>query len=127
MDPLEAEKRYLYIHTSGTDTPERTATPFYLATTAALMDYEVTMAFTIRGTGLLKKGVAESVHVKEGGSSLRAFIDQAKEAGVRFVVCVASLDLNDMTPADLIAEVDEVVGGAALNDLAGQADVVLTF
>lgn len=119
--------QYLYVHTSGPDTPHRAATPFYLATAAALMDFEVTMVFTIRGTALLKKGVPESVHVKEGGGALRMFIDQAKEAGVRLLVCAPSLDLNDMKESDLIEDVDGIIGGTALNDMAREAEVVMTF
>lgn len=119
--------KFLYIHTSGPDTPHRCATPFYLATAAALMDFEVTLATTIRGTALLKKGVPESVFVKEGGGTLRMFIEQAKDAGIKIFVCAPSLDLNDMTEGDLIEEVDGIIGGTALNDMALEADVVLTF
>lgn len=122
-----SQKKFLYIHTSGPDTPHRTATPFYLATAAALMDFDVTMVFTIRGTALLRKGVAETVYVKEGGGPLRMFIDQAKEAGVKLLVCAPSLDLNDMKESDLVEDVDGIIGGTALNDLALEADVVMTF
>lgn len=121
-------RKYLYIHTSGPDTPWRCATPFYLATTAALMDHEVTMVFTIKGTALLRKGVAETLTVKEGEDApLRMFLEQARESGVRFLVCAPSLDLNGMSQDDLIPEVDGIIGGTALNDMALHADVVLTF
>lgn len=120
--------KVLYIHTIGTETPERTATPFYLAATGALSDMDVTIIFTMKGTGLLKKGVAETIHVKEGGDvNLRYFIEQAKESGVKFLVCAASLDLNEMRKEDLIDEVDDIIGGATINDMALEADAVLTF
>lgn len=124
----EETKKYLYLVTQGTETPERSASPFFLATTAALMDHESTMVFTITATSLLKKGVAESLHIKETGesSTLQFFIDQAREAGVKLFVCAPSLDLNNCTMEDLI-EVDGVVGGTALNEMAAQADVVITF
>ena len=54
------EDKILIIMTSGPDTPRRCATPFFFATLAAVMDYEVTMFFTIDGTLLLKKGLAEN-------------------------------------------------------------------
>ncbi len=123
----EDQKRFVYVHTHGIDTPDRCASPFYLATTAALMDHEAIMVFSIKGTSLLRKGVAESLFVKEGGAPLRNFIDQALEAGVKFLVCAPSLDLNDMTTEDLIEEAREVIGGAALNELAEEADVLMTF
>ena len=88
----EDQKRFVYVHTHGIDTPDRCASPFYLATTAALMDHEAIMVFSIKGTSLLRKGVAESLFVKEGGAPLRNFIDQALEAGVKFLVCAPSLD-----------------------------------
>lgn len=124
----EDTKKYLYLVTHGTETPERSASPFFLATTAALMDHESTMVFTITATSLLKKGVPESLHIKESGdsSTLQFFIDQAREAGVKLYVCAPSLDLNNCTMEDLI-EVDGVVGGTALNEMAAEADVVITF
>lgn len=121
-------KRYLYILTTGPEVAYRAASPFFLATTAALMDHEVAMVFTIRATALLKKGVAESLTVKEGGDGARLqfFVDQAREAGVKFFVCAPSLDLNDCTLDDLIAT-EGVVGGTAVNEMALDSDVVITF
>jgi predicted peroxiredoxin len=124
----ERQKRCVYIHTSGVDTPDRTATPFYLATAAAVTDYDTTLVFTTKSTSLLRKGVAENLRLKGGkGATLKTFMDQAREAGVKFLVCAPSLDLNDMTRDDLIDDVDEIIGGAALNDLVLEADLVLTF
>jgi predicted peroxiredoxin len=120
--------KYLYILTTGAEAPERSASPFFLATTAALMDAESAMVFTITATSLLKQGVAEDLYIKGygQGSNLRFFIDQARDAGVKFFVCAPSLDLNDCTMDDLIP-VDGVVGGTALNEMAAEADVVITF
>ncbi len=121
-------KKYLYLVTHGKEVPERSASPFFLATTAALMDHESTMVFTITATSLLIKGVAENLHIKETGdsSTLQFFIDQARDSGVKFYICAPSLDLNNCTLEDLI-EVDGVVGGTALNEMALEADVVMTF
>ncbi len=121
-------KKYLYILTTGVEAPERSASPFFLATTAALMDGESRMVFTITATSLLKRGVAENLYIKGygQGSTLQFFMDQAREAGVEFYVCAPSLDLNDCTLDDLV-EVAGVVGGTALNEMAAEADVVITF
>jgi hypothetical protein len=120
--------KYLYILTTGAEAPERSASPFFLATTAALMDAESSMVFTITATSLLKRGVAEELYIKGygQGSTLKFFMDQAREAGVKFFVCAPSLDLNDCTMDDLIP-VDGVVGGTALNEMAAEADVVISF
>jgi predicted peroxiredoxin len=113
----------LIIMTSGPQTPRRCATPFFFATLGAAMDYNVTMFFTIDGSALLKKGAAETVIPKEGGEPVSKFLQDAVDAGVKFVCCSASLELNDMTPADLIDGI-EVVGGASMWDMAEDAKVV---
>ena len=121
--------RLLYVHTGGVGTPERSATPIYLATTAAAMDVEVGIYFTINGPTLLKKGVAESLIVPKfdgHGAPLRRFIDQALDMGVKFYVCQPSLDLHGLTQEDLIDGV-QMIGGAAFNDMALEADQVICF
>lgn len=123
----DAVKRFVYIHTWGIHTPERCGTPIYLATTAALMEFDVTLVFTTHATSMLKKGVAEQTLVKEGGASLRSFLDQALDAGVKFLVCAPSLDLCNMSRDDLMEGVSGIIGGAALNELMAEADVVFTF
>ena len=68
-----ADDKVLIIMTSGPDTPRRCATPFFFASLAAAMEYEVTMFFTIDGTLLLKKGMAETIYPKAGGKPVRTF------------------------------------------------------
>ena len=120
------EDKVLIIMTSGPDTPRRCATPFFFAALAAAMDYEVTMYFTIDGTLLLKKGVAETIFPKAGGKPVSGFLHDALEAGVRFVACSASMELHDLKPADLIDGV-KMVGGATMWQMAENAKTVLTF
>ena len=115
----------LIIMTSGPDTPRRCATPFFFATLAAAMDYEVTMFFTIDGTLLLKKGMAETVYPKEGGKPVSGFVQDALDAGVTFLACTASMELHDMTADDLIDDV-KLVGGAYMWQEAEDSKV-LTF
>ena len=45
-------KQILYVQTHGQDTPERSATPFYLATAAAAMDNEVAIYFTMQWSAI---------------------------------------------------------------------------
>ena len=118
-------EKILIVMTSGPDTPRRCATPFFFATLAAAMDYEVTMFFTIDGTLLLKKGMAETVYPKEGGKPVSGFIQDAIDAGVEFLACTASTELHDMTPEDLIEGV-KMVGGAYMWQEAEDSKV-LTF
>ncbi|OIO55206.1 MAG: sulfur reduction protein DsrE [Alphaproteobacteria bacterium CG_4_10_14_0_2_um_filter_63_37] len=121
------EQKLLMIMTSGANTPTRCAAPFAMATVAAVMDSEVAMVFNMDGISLLKKGVAENVYALEGGMSALEFLRQAKEAGVSIYACAPALDLYHMTKADLIDEVDEVVGGAWVIEEGYESDMVLTF
>ncbi|GBE11079.1 DsrE/DsrF-like family protein [bacterium BMS3Bbin12] len=98
--------------------------PFFQATVAAAMEYEVEVVLTGRSGELAVKGVAEKLHVQEGSpKSVYDFIKDAHEAGVKFKVCTPTLDLWG---SDLIPEIEETVGGAYV---IGQAmdDNVVTF
>ncbi len=121
-------KRILYVQTSGAESPEKSATVFFLAASAAAMDVEVGIYFTQFGPTLLKKGTAEQLRIKKGsvGATLRHFLNQALELGVKLYVCQPSLDLNDLQMEDLIPEA-EMIGGAAFNDMALESDQVICF
>lgn len=123
------ENKILYVQTHGRDTPERSATPFFLAAAAAAMDNQVAIYFTMNGPQLLAKGAPEEIIVPKaggGGKELRYFIDQALEMDVRLLVCQPSLDLHGFTMADMIEGV-EMIGGAAFNGMAVEADAVISF
>lgn len=122
----DGPRRILYVQTTGTEQPERSATVFFLAASAAAMDIEVGIYFTQFGPTLLQRGVPETLRVKRGGVPLSHFVDQARGLGVRFYVCQPSLDLVDLKLQDLIDGV-EIIGGAAFNDLALDADRVICF
>jgi hypothetical protein len=117
--------KVLIIMTSGPDTPRRCATPFFFATLAAAMDYEVTMFFTIDGTLLLKKGLAEKVYPKDGGKPVSDFRQDALDAGVKILACTASMELHDLTAEDLVDNI-KLVGGAYMWQEAEDSKV-LTF
>jgi hypothetical protein len=125
VDPEDAT--VFIVMTSGPDTPERCAAPFFFAQSAAAMEAEVGMFFTMQGTRLLKKGVAEQVYAKEGGQPISEFIQATLKAGVNFYVCAASLELNDMTPEDLIEAVEDLVGSTFLITKGLDSDLVLNF
>lgn len=127
--PLEDEdsRRILYVMTHGTESPERCATPFYLSAAAAAMENQVGIYFTMNGPLLLRKGTSEKIGPKgDRGQPLQYFIDQALDTGVRLWVCQPSIDLHDLAMDDLIDGV-EMIGGAAFNFLAVQADAVISF
>jgi predicted peroxiredoxin len=120
------DDKVMIIMTSGPETPRRCATPFFFASLAAAMDYEVTMFFTIDGALLLKKGTADTIFPKKGGKSAGDFLKDALEAGVKMTVCSASMELHDLQASDLIDGV-QLVGGASMWQMAEDCRTVLTF
>lgn len=121
------DSKILYVQTHGLDDPGRCATPFFLAASAAAMECEVMIYFTMYGPSLLHKDVIDKIGPKgDRGQPLRHFVDQATNLGVRLLVCQPSLDLNDLKIDDLIDGV-EMIGGAAFNNLAHKADAVISF
>lgn len=123
----QAESKVLYVQTHGVSDPGRCATPFFLAASAAAMECEVMIYFTMFGPTLLRRDVIDKIGPKgDHGQPLRYFIEQATGLGVRLLVCQPSLDLNDLTLDELIDGV-QMIGGAAFNDLAISADAVISF
>lgn len=93
------------------------------------MDIGVGIYFTLNGPTLLKKGVPETLVVPKaggGGATLKHFIDQALELGVKLYVCQPSLDLHGLTRDDLIEGI-ELIGGATFNEMALEVDAVVAF
>ena len=122
---MSLKRKILYVQTSGVDNPERAYAPFILATTAAMMNVDATVYFLIKGITLLKKGEAEKIKI---GSfpSLKEVMDQAIKAGVKFMVCEQSCGLLGIPRGDFISQAS-IVGAATLNDVALNADAILSF
>ncbi len=124
------DKKIIYVQTYGVDDDKRRlATPFFLAAAAAAMDIDVAIYFTMNGATLLQKGVAEELVVPKaggGGAPLSYFIKQAMDIGVELLVCQPSLDLHGLSMEDLIDGV-RMIGGAAFNVMALEADAVISF
>ena len=117
--------KILYIQTSGLDTPERLYAPFILGTTARAMDVEASIFFIIKGITALKKGEAEKIKI---GSfpSLKEVMNQALAAGVEMYICEQSTQLLGLDRGDFISQA-KVAGAATLNDLALDADSVISL
>ncbi|MGD8785407.1 MAG: DsrE family protein [Thioalkalispiraceae bacterium] len=96
--------------------------PFFQATVAAAMDYEVEVIMTGRAGELAKKGFAEKLLAHEGNSkTIYDFIQEAYDAGAVFKVCTPTLEIwGD----DLIPEISETVGAAYIISEAMSGNVV---
>ncbi len=120
-----ASKLLIILANTDPNDPAELGAPFFQATVAAAMDYEVEVICTAASGILMKKGVAEKLVVKQGSpKSVYEFIKDAHEAGVVFRCCSPNLDLFDMTTDDLIPECTGVVGGAYLIEKVMEDDEV---
>ncbi len=120
-----ANKKILYVQTSGVDTPKRLYSPLVLAMTAKAMDIDATVYFLGEGVTVVKEGAAEKI--KEGSfPTVKEIMDQAIAAGVNINVCEQSCQLLGIDRGDFIPQA-KIVGAATLNDLALDADVTMWF
>lgn len=95
--------------------PEELGAPFYHAATAAAMDIEVDVVCTATAGRLMRRGVAEALHVKAGsGKSVHDWIRDAHELGARFWACPANLELFGMAESELIPECSGLMGAATM-------------
>ena len=117
-----ADKLSIIMVNTDPSNPSELGAPFFQATVAAAMEFEVEVILTGRSGELAKKGVAENLYVQEGSTkSVYAFMQDAVEAGAVFKVCTPTLDLwGD----DLIPEIVETVGGAYVISEAMDDDTV---
>lgn len=123
----EEPKKILILQTSGTREPKRTYAPLYIATSAAAMDMVVSIWFTMEGVTLLKKGAAEQIElVKGSGVTLKTWLDRARQAGVKFMVCAQAMEGEELSMEDIIEDC-EMIGAAAIVDLSLEADQVFYF
>jgi len=124
--PDPTGKKILMIMTTGPEEPDKTYAPFFTAALMAAMEIDTTMFFMMHSPELLKKGAAEQIPLKKGGT-LKHFVDMAIENGVHLLACAESMrDLCNLGVEDLIAEV-KVAGAPTMADLALDADAVLSF
>ena len=126
----EAAKRLLIVLVN-TDprNGEELGAPFYHAAVAAALDYEVDVVCTATAGRLLKKGVAEGLHVKAGAEkTVLDFIREAHRHGARLWACPANFDLFDMTQDDLIPECSGLMSTAKMiTDLMDGECRILTY
>ena len=125
-----AEKLLIIMVNTDPRNGEELGAPFFQASVAAAMEYEVEVVCTATSGQLMKRGFAEKLVVKEGSpKTVYDFIKDAHEAGVKFYCCSPNLDLFDMTEEDLIPECEGIVGGAYVIEQVMEDDEtrVLTY
>lgn len=124
---MSDKQKFVIVMAAGPNTPERCATPFYMATLAVGNDYDTTVYCTSMGTLLLKKGVAEATFpMGEGGQSVADFIQMAVKSGVKLGACMPSMEMHRMTAEDLIPEA-QLVSAAAGFEVVAESDKLISF
>jgi predicted peroxiredoxin len=122
QENLMPDKLMIVMVNTDPSDPSELGAPFFQATVAAAMEYEVEVILTGRAGELAIRGVAEKLRVQEGSpKTVYDFIKDAHEAGVKFKVCTPTLELWGN---ELIPEIEETVGGAYVISQAMDEDVV---
>ena len=105
-----ADKLIIVLANTDPDDSTELGAPFFQATVAAAMEYQVEMVFTGRAGKLAIKGIANALTLpSDADRTVYDLLKDAREAGVEFKVCTPTLDLWG---EDLIPEIGETVGGA---------------
>lgn len=119
-----AKKLMIVLLNTDPANPAELGAPFFQATVAAAMEYEVEVVFTGCAGELARNGVAASIRLNDlNPRTVYDYIRDAHEAGAKFKICTPTLELwGD----DLIPEIEETVGGAYIISEA-MADGTVTF
>ena len=121
-----AEKLLIILLNTDLTDPAAIGTPFFQATVAASLEYEVEMVFTGAAGQLVKQGVAERIALHgTTDRNLYHLIREAHEAGVVLKVCAPA---KQLWGDDMIPEVQETVGGGYLiGEVMSERTATLTY
>lgn len=121
-----AQKLIIMMVNTDPSNPSELGAPFFQATIAAAMDYDVEVILTGRAGELAKKGVADKIFAQPNSTrSVHDFIRESHEAGAKIKVCTPTLELwGD----DLIPEICETVGAAyVISEAMAEGTVTFTY
>lgn len=117
-----ADKLLIILMNTDPTNPALISAPIKQARVAAAMDYEVEIILCGRAGNLARRGLAETLIMREGeAETVYDLLKLACEDGVRFKVCRTALDVAG---SEMIDEIDEVVGDAYLISEAMDDDTV---
>lgn len=107
------EKLLIILLNTDPSSPGALGAPFFQATVAASMEYEVEIVFTGSAGLLAKRGVAQGIPLpgSEEGVTIYDLIRQAVDAGVILKVCAPA---REFAGGDMIEEIEETVAGGYL-------------
>ena len=123
---MMADKLVIVMVNTDPANPSELGAPFFQATVAASMDYEVEVILTGRSGELAKAGIADKIYLHEGNKrSVYDYMKEAHAAGVAFKVCTPTLDIwGD----NLIPEIGETIGSAyVISEAMSDGTVTFTY
>lgn len=119
-----ADKLIIVMMNSDPENAMELVPPLAQATVAAAMEFEVEVIFSGRAAGVVRKGQAERLRLKDG-RSVYDVIKEAAAAGVNLKVCAMGLEYWG---EDIIPEIGETVGGAyIISEAMDNATVTFTY
>jgi uncharacterized protein len=122
-----AEKKYLFVVSTGLAEPKKAFSPFYYANASAAMGFDTTMFFLAEGPSLMRKGAADNVRTTEDGDPLKKVIDMSVRSGVKLLCCTtAAKVIWKMKDEDLMEGV-KWAGSATLLEMTSDPDTVALY
>ena len=122
-----ADKKYLFVVSTGTAEPKKAFSPFYYANASAAMGFDTTMFFLAEGPSLIKKGNAENIRTTEDGEPLKKVIDISVRSGVKMLCCsTAAKVIWKMKDEDLL-EGAQFAGSATLLEMTADPETAVLY
>jgi predicted peroxiredoxin len=122
-----ANKLLVLMGNTDLSKPSEVGLPLFQATVAASMGFEVEVVLSGRASELAMQGVASGIPIQEDSpKSVYDYIRDAHEAGVKFKICTATLEL--LGDDQFIQEIEETVGGAyVISEAMSDGTVTLSY
>jgi predicted peroxiredoxin len=104
-------KLVIQLWQTGAHDPQHGATPFMIAASAAAMDVEVSIHALGASVELFQQSnSARHAPVAPLQRPLSAYVEDAMRSGVQLALCSTAMRDRGLTPADMIAEAQDVIG-----------------
>ena len=116
-------KLVIQLWQTGAHDPQHGATPFMIAASAAAMDVEVSIHALGGSVELFQQtNTARHALVAPLGRPLSAYVEDALRSGVQIALCSTAMRDRGLTPADMIAEAQDVIGMVTMLEVSLDPD-----
>jgi predicted peroxiredoxin len=122
-----ADKKYLFVVSTGAAEPKKAFSPFYYANASAAMGFDTTMFFLAEGPSLIKKGNAENIRTSEDGEPLKKVIDISLHSGVRMLCCSTAAKVVWKMKDDDILDGIQFAGASTLLEMTSDQDTAVLY